>query len=102
MYIIFNFKEQKELKLSAECYIVYKALRFLDKKNITGYRQTLSNITGLSVRSITRYFKILKEKGLVNQKKLYSPVTTKIEISEEKKKMLEDFKKLMEDLKWKK
>lgn len=83
MYIQFDFTEYQKMNVSVNAYCIFKLMKYLELKKIRPYRQLLSNITGWSPRSITNYFKELKERELIEQRTLYSPQSTIHRKSEE-------------------
>lgn len=74
MEIKINLERYKKSGLTMDCFIVLNVIEFLEKYNIIPYRQAIHNITGYDKRSITRYFKILKEKGYIKQSQAFKPV----------------------------
>lgn len=77
MWVKIELTDLKNSGLPTEAFIVYALTKQLNKNGIKAYRSLLCDLTGYSSRSVTRYFKLLKDKGLIIQKTLYSPNSLK-------------------------
>lgn len=77
MWLKLEMSDLKKSGLPTEAFIIYSLTKQLNKNGIKAYRGLLCDITGYSSRSVTRYFKLLKDKGLITQKTLYSPNSLK-------------------------
>lgn len=95
MELRINLERYKKSGLTMDCFIVLNVIEYLEKYNIIPYRQAIHNITGYDKRSITRYFKILKEKGYIKQEDAFKPVHLDYD---KKENINELFKKVWEDL----
>lgn len=76
MELKINLQKMKKMELPTEAFIIYSLILELERVNIIPYRVVLHRITGYSLRSITRYFSILKDKGLIKQTQDFKPISS--------------------------